>query len=55
MPDIESRITATGNGSHEGSDGIIEGGTLLPYLAITGGLLAAGIATYWVYGKRSAL
>lgn len=37
LPDIESRITATGNGSHEGSDGIIEGGRLLPYLAITGG------------------
>jgi hypothetical protein len=54
LPDIESRITSAGNGSHEGSDGIVEGGGLLPYFVITGVLLAAGIATYWVLGKRSA-
>jgi len=52
--DIESRITSGGNGSLEGSDGIIEGGGLLPYLAITGVLLASAIATYLVLGKRSA-
>jgi hypothetical protein len=52
--DIESRIASGGNGSHESSDGIIEGGSLLPYLTITGVLLASGIATYWVLGKRSA-
>ena len=37
----ESRITSAGNGSHEGSEGIIEGGGLLPFLAITGVLLAS--------------
>ena len=52
--DIESRIASAGTGSHEGSEGIIEGGGLLPYLAITGVLLASAIATYWVLGKRSA-
>jgi hypothetical protein len=52
--DIESRIASAGNGSQAGSEGIIEGGGLLPYLAITGVLLASAIATYWVLGKRSA-
>ena len=52
--DTESRIASAGNGSHEGSEGIIEGGGLLPYLAIAGVLLATAIATYWVLGKRSA-
>jgi uncharacterized BrkB/YihY/UPF0761 family membrane protein len=52
LQNIESRITSAGNESHQGSDGIIEGGMILPYLAITGVLLAAGIAIYWILEKR---
>jgi len=54
LSDIESRITSAGSGSHEDSDGIIEGGRLVPYLAIAGVLLAAGIVTYRVLGRRNA-
>ena len=53
LVETESRIASAGNESHEGSEGIIEGGGLLPYLAITGVLLASAIVTYWVLGKRS--
>ena len=53
LSDIESRISA-GNDSHHGTEGIIEGGGLLPYLAVTGVLLAAGVVTYWVFGQRRA-
>jgi len=54
LSDIESMITSAGTGSLEDSDGIIEGGGLVPYLSIAGVLMAAGIVTYWVLGRRSA-
>lgn len=54
LPDIESRITSAGNDSHQGSEGIIEGGGLLPFVAVTGVLLAAGVVAYCVLGQRKA-
>ncbi|MGZ4849694.1 MAG: hypothetical protein ACXV76_12930 [Halobacteriota archaeon] len=54
LPDIESRITSAGNASHEGNDGIIEGGGFLPYLVVTGLLLVVGVVLYWILGKRRA-
>jgi hypothetical protein len=53
LPDIDSRITSAGNGDHQGKEGLIESGGLLLYLTVAGALLAAGIAVYWILGKRS--
>lgn len=54
LHDIESRVTSAGNDSHEDNVGIIESMELLPYVVVTGVLLATGMAIFWFLGKRSA-